>query len=48
LIEKHHIYEADAIQITSAKYVKSVEFLTGDRRLHEVALKEGLKSRYLG
>ena len=48
LIERHHIYEADAIQITSAKYVNSVEFLTGDRRLHEVALKEGLKSRYLG
>ena len=48
LIERHHIYEADAIQIVSAKYVNSVEFLTGDKRLHEVALKEGLKSRYLG
>ncbi|RLF13964.1 MAG: PIN domain nuclease [Thermoprotei archaeon] len=48
LVEKHHIYEADAIQIASAKYVNSIEFLTGDRRLHEVALKEGLKSKYLG
>ncbi len=48
LIERHHIYEADALQIISAKYVNSAEFLTGDRRLHEVALKEGLKSRYLG
>ena len=47
LIEKHHIYEADAIQIASAKHVNSSQFLTGDRRLHEVAVEEGINSKYL-
>lgn len=48
LIMKYHIYEADAIQITSAKYVGAEEFLTGDEQLHEIAIREGLKSNYLG
>ena len=48
LIEKYHIYEADAIQIVSAKYVKASLFLTGDKRLYEVSESEGLKSKYLG
>lgn len=48
LLEKHHIYEADALQIASAKYVKSERFLTGDERLHEVATEEGLESVLLG
>ena len=48
LIEKHHIYEADAIQITSAKYINATQFLTGDKRLYEIALKEKLNSTYLG
>jgi len=47
LVEKHHIYEADAVQIASAKYVKAEEFLTGDEKLHEIATKEGLNSTYL-
>ncbi len=47
LIERYHIYEADAIQIASAKYVNSSQFLTGDRRLHEVAVEEGINSKYL-
>ena len=48
LIERHHIYEADALQIVSAKHVNAAEFLTGDEKLHEVALAEGLNSAYLG
>ncbi len=48
LIEKHHIYEADAVQIASAKHVSASQFLTGDKRLHEIALREELNSTYLG
>ena len=48
LIEKHCIYEADAIQIVSAIHVNASQFLTGDKRLHEIAVKEKLNSTYLG
>lgn len=48
LVEKHHIYEADAVQVASAKHVGASLFLTSDRRLHEVAVDEGLRSNYLG
>ncbi len=48
LIEKHHIYEADAVQVASAKHVGATLFLTGDERLHQVAVNEGLSSVYLG
>ena len=44
LIEKHHIYEADAIQIVSAKALNATQFFTGDKRVHEAANMEGLKS----
>jgi len=44
LIEKHHIYEADAIQIASAKYVNAIQFLSSDRELCEIAREEGLNS----
>lgn len=44
LIEEHHIYEADAIQIVSAKSIKADRLLTGDKHLHEIALSEGLNS----
>jgi predicted nucleic acid-binding protein len=47
LIEKHHIYEADALQVASAKHVGAELFLTGDKRLNEVALAENLNSVYL-
>ncbi len=47
LTEKHHIYVADALQITSAKHVKAEKFLTGDQKLHEVATAEGLSSTLL-
>lgn len=47
LIEKYHIYEADAIQVASARYVNASRFLTGDERLHEVATEEKLNSTYI-
>lgn len=47
LIEKHHIYEADALQIATAIQLKAKQFITGDKRLHEIATKEGLKSLLL-
>jgi len=48
LLEKHHIYQADALQIASAKYVNATQFLVSDKRLHEAASNEGLNSIYLG
>ena len=48
LLEKHHIYEADALQVATAKHVGAARFMTGDKHLHEVAVKEGLRSTYLG
>ncbi len=48
LIEKYGIYQADAIQITSAKESKATLFVTGDKRLFNIASEEGLESKYLG
>ena len=48
IIEKYHIYQADAIQIVSAKIINADLFLTGDKKLHEIAKEESLKSIYLG
>lgn len=48
LVLKHHIYVADALQITSAITSKSTTFTTGDRDLAEIAKAEGLKAMYLG
>ncbi|HIE19123.1 TPA: PIN domain-containing protein, partial [Candidatus Bathyarchaeota archaeon] len=48
LIENYHIYEADALQIATAKYLDAENFLTGDRILYEIAEKEKLHSIYLG
>jgi len=44
LLEEHHLYEADAIQIATAKHIKAQEFLTSDKKLYESALAEGLKT----
>ncbi len=44
IIEKYHVYQADALQVASAKYVSANMFLTGDVKLHNVALTEGLES----
>jgi len=48
LVEKYHIYEADALQITSARWVEAKTFLTGDGRLRDVALEEGFEAQLLG
>ena len=48
LVEKHHIYQADALQIVSAKYESAEEFYTADKRLHKVARGEGLNSILVG
>lgn len=44
LIEKHHIYQADALQIVSAKAENATQFFVADKRLHDAALGEGLNS----
>jgi predicted nucleic acid-binding protein len=44
IVEKHHIYQADALQIATAKQIACTEILTGDVTLHNIALKEGLNS----
>ena len=48
LIEKYHIYQADALQLLSAKHVNSERFYTADMSLHEIALEENLRSEYVG
>ena len=48
LIECHNLYEADALQIATAKKVGAESFLTADSVLHEIAQKENLHSIYLG
>jgi len=48
LVERYHVYQADALQLVSAEHVGAREFLTGDRRLAEVAVDEGLEAVYLG
>lgn len=48
IVEKHHVYQADALQIASARSIKSDEFLVADKRLHQVALEEELNSKYVG
>lgn len=48
IIEKYHIYQADAIQIVSAKAVNADEVVTADKRLYQVLLSEGLRARYVG
>ena len=48
LIEKYQIYEADALQILSAKQIGAEKLYTGDKLIHDAASKEGLKSRYIG
>ncbi len=44
LIGRHQIYEADALQLVSARHIKAQSFYTADAHLHEIALKEGIGS----
>jgi predicted nucleic acid-binding protein len=43
-LEKHHIYQADALQIASAKYINPTKFLAADKKLHKAACDGGLNS----
>jgi predicted nucleic acid-binding protein len=47
IIEKHHIYEADALQIVSAKTVNASVFLTADKPLANAAEEEDLNVELL-
>jgi predicted nucleic acid-binding protein len=47
LVFKYHLYMADAIQIISAKQANARNLVTGDRRLAEVSMVEGLKNAVL-
>lgn len=47
LVEKHHIYEADALQITSTKHNNAEQLLTGDRRLADISTKEEINAIYV-
>ena len=47
LIERHHIYQADALQIVSAKEVKASELYTADQTLCRVAREERLNAECL-
>ncbi|MHB9301750.1 type II toxin-antitoxin system VapC family toxin [Thermofilum pendens] len=48
IVEKYHVYEADALQLVSAKYVGAEEFYTGDEQLHKIAAEERVGSVYVG
>lgn len=48
LIEKYHVYQADALQIISSKLVNANKFITGDKKLAEIAETEGINAQYLG
>jgi predicted nucleic acid-binding protein len=44
LIVKHHIYQADALQIATCRTVKSELFISADRRLLKVAKDENIRA----
>lgn len=44
LVFKHHLYVADAIQIVSAKQASANKLVTGDKKLIEVSMAEGLET----
>ncbi len=43
-IEENHIYQADAIQLASARNLDVDEFVTGDKNLGEIAKNSGLNT----
>ncbi|MEM4690573.1 MAG: type II toxin-antitoxin system VapC family toxin [Archaeoglobaceae archaeon] len=45
LVEKYHVYQADALQLVSARVSKADLFYTADKKLHEIAIKEKLDSK---
>ncbi len=44
IVLKHHIYEADAIQIATSKEANCSLFLTADEKLAKKAMKEGINA----
>lgn len=48
LVEKYHIYEADVLQIVSAKNLGADQLLSGDQRLVDISRKEEVNATYLG
>ncbi|MBS7631316.1 type II toxin-antitoxin system VapC family toxin [Candidatus Bathyarchaeota archaeon] len=48
LVEKHHIYEADALQIVSVENLGVDQLLSGDQRLVDISNKEEVNAAYLG
>lgn len=44
LVLRHHIYEADALQISSSKEMDCTLFLGADNRLIQTAQKEGINA----
>ncbi len=48
LMERHHLSQADALQIASARYIRADSLLSADRQLIEASKVEGLKAVYVG
>jgi len=48
MIERYGVYQADAVQVVSAKSVQADQLLTGDRRLAEVSELEGVGALFVG
>ena len=48
LVEKYHVYEADALQIASARLLGVDRLLSGDQRLVDISSKEEINATYLG
>lgn len=48
LVEKYHVYEADALQIASAKHLGVDQLLSGDQQLVDISSKEEINAAYLG
>jgi len=44
LVLRHHIYEADALQISATKEARCDILLTADRRLVQAAREEGIEA----
>ncbi|MCC6052938.1 MAG: type II toxin-antitoxin system VapC family toxin [Desulfurococcaceae archaeon] len=47
LVEKYHIYQADALQVVSAREVNASEFYTADQTLCKVASEEQINTTCL-
>ncbi len=48
LVEERHVYQADALQVESAKRVGADLFMSADERLVEIAKEEGLNAVFVG